>query len=243
MPEKPDLELHTLIHFLDRFVYRNPKKSFTGPRGSSIMQPMTGGDTSGLLLAGRPKIRMQPVNTEAFWKKESTKVDADEVFFHQYFNTLGKGKKTSGKKKVQKDAKDSGEEDEEEIWKALVDSRPEIEGSDESDEGFDEDEMGAISSASDEDVDVDIAETLGEDALEDDELDLDDDDQAMLGSDEVPSDLDKAFKEEVQFNTRKAAEVPEDGMKGNKKRRKLKNLPTFASADDYATMLDAEDED
>lgn len=243
MPEKPELELHTLIHFLDRFVYRNPKKSFTGPRGSSIMQPMAGGDISGLLLAGRTKIRRQPVNNEAFWKKENTKIDADEVFFHQYFNTLGKGNKTSEKRKVQKDAENSGGEDEEEIWKALVDSRPEIEGSDESDEGFDEDEMGTISSASDEDDDVEIAETLGEDAVEDDELDLDDGDQALLGSDEVPSDLDEAFEEEVQFNTRKVVEVPEDGMKGKKKRQKLKNLPTFASADDYATMLDAEDED
>ena len=243
MPEKPDLELHTLIHFLDRFVYRNPKKSSTGPRGCSIMQPMAGGDTSGLLLAGRTKIETQPVNSEAFWRKESSKVDADEVFFHQYFNTLGKGKKTSGRKKVQKDLEDSGGKDEEEIWKALVESRPEIEGSDDSDEGFDEKEMGAIASASDGDIDEDVAGSLDEDVVEDGGLDLDDDDQALLGSDDdMPSDLDEAFKKEVQFNAREVVGVPEDG-KGKKKRRKLKNPPTFASAEDYATILDADDED
>ena len=39
LPSSPDLSLHTLNHFLDRFVYKNPKK--LKKKGSSAMQPVS----------------------------------------------------------------------------------------------------------------------------------------------------------------------------------------------------------
>ena len=252
MPAKPDLSMHSLIHFLDRFVYRNPKKTASGPRGASIMQPLAGGDTSGLLVSVQNKTpARQPVNTEAFWKMESGKIDADEVFFHKYFSTMGKGKESAKKRKAGKkrDSGDEseGEENDDEIWEALVSSRPEIEGSEPSDYdnelydldseigSGDENELEELDSA--EEADVGMSDDDGEERPDFD------DDEALLGSDDdVPSDLEKAFKSEVQFAAKQVTATSDGGTAG-KKRRRLKNLPTFASVDDYAAMLDEDDEE
>ena len=39
------MTLHTLTHFLDRFVYRTPKAA-ASTRGSSLMQPLAGSDAT-----------------------------------------------------------------------------------------------------------------------------------------------------------------------------------------------------
>ena len=249
MPSKPDLATHTLIHFLDRFVYRNPKKTAGGLKGASIMQPLAGGDTSGLLVAARSKKGAQvPVNTEAFWKMEGGKVNADEAFFHKYFNTMGRGKEQAKKKKVKEKASEDeaseGEEGEEEIWKALVDSRPEIEGSDQSGGDLGMDDLESALEGSDHGVEKEDFADTDEENMEfgEDNLDFADDDGALLDSDdEVPSYLDSAFKDEMHFHADKTAPAHEE--KRDKKRRRLKNLPTFASADDYAAMLTGDDVD
>ena len=251
MPPKPDLSAHTLIHFLDRFVYKNAKAT-SGSRGSSIMQPMAGGDASGILMPSRSTNSARaPVNSESFWRMESGKVDADEVFFHKYFASMGKGKDKVKKKKAERKAKDGDDsdagDDEDEIWKALVDSRPEIEGSDQSDS-----DMDGLDSAMDDDEDEEANSAvdepnagdtdMGEDFEMDAEVfDLGDDDDALLSSnDEAPSDLEKAFSDEVQYGKEQPLWITTD-EKRSKKRRRLKNLPTFASANDYAKMLDDND--
>ena len=252
MPPKPDLSLNTLIHFLDRFVYRNPKSTSTA-KGASVMQ---GGDPSALLVSrySEKDKRRAPVNSEAFWKMESEKISADEVFFHKYFSTLGRGKEKTRKKKEERrkgEEASESEGDEEEIWKALVDSRPEVEGG--SDGGiFSDDDVDIYEL---EDADEDLGE-VGEGLTNQDEgedvggrslLLGDEDDEALFNSEaEVPSDFEEAalFGRELQSNERKTAERedPDKGEKRSKKKRRLKNLPTFASADDYAKMLGDEDE-
>lgn len=255
MPPKPDLSLHTLIHFLDRFVYKNPKLSST-PRGASIMQPIAGSDTSGLLVSTRSKVTpREPVNSEAFWKLEDGKVGADEVFFHRYFSTMGRGKDESKKKKAKRKAEDASDveedEGEDEIWKALVDSRPELEGSDASDDNIDLEELGSVTEDdAAEQVQRWNQEDVGSDDVNGTEaeangeiMEFEDDDGALLESDdEVPSDLDKAFnKDQIQFDSKNTSKVSEASKRGQK-RRKLKHLPIFASAEDYATMLDDDDD-
>ena len=213
------------------------------------MQPMAGGDASGLLVSAQSKLAISgPVNSEAFWKMESDKVGADEVFFHKYFSTMGKGKEKAQKRKAElkgEIASDGEEDNEDEIWKALVDSRPELEGSEASDnveeldtatENGEEDEAGSLDAGSDDAKDID-AEADSE------TMEFDDDDEALLGSDEeIPSHLDSAFaNDQKRFGVKHFPEAPEESKRG-KKRRKLKNLPTFASAEDYAAMLDDDDE-
>ena len=275
MSGKPDLTIHTLSHFLDRFVYRNPKAT-ASLRGSSIMQPLAGGDTSGLLVtSGRSGKARDPVNSEAFWRQKSEDVAADDAFFHDYFNRLGRDKLRT-KKKADKKKRKGGEEDEDseaesEVWKALVESRPEVgEGLVDSDEedfdmedyddaiGENEDEdMEGLESESDGEIifndedDSEVDTSQDEDAApaarkpqkdnaefekfdSEDNFDFDaSDDEAFRDSDEdLPSDLGV---EEVPQAEAAAGDAKRE------KRRKLKHLPTFASADDYAALLDQDD--
>ncbi len=266
MPPKPDLQSHTLIHFLDRFVYRNPK-STTPARGASIMQPMSSSSTNLVSSAASFRERnKQPVNSEAFWKQEAGQVEADEVFFHKYFSAVGKGREKARKQKDKKKRKragdegseDDGEGEEEEIWKALVGSRPDIEGGDAEGEfhGDDDDAEGlddmseGMGSASADDEDEEGAKPTATGSLDDDEdmrIDFREDADSLLGSDDdVPSDLETAFEKEVQATKRVEPEAAGTGRARNKerkhKRMKLKQLPTFASADDYAKMLEGEEE-
>ncbi len=250
MPPKPDLSLHTLIHFLDRFVYKNPKLA-SKPRGASIMQPLAGGGASGLLVSTHSKVATrEPVNSEAFWKKEADKVGADEVFFHKYFSTMGKGKEKAKKKKTQQ--KDEDEEDDEEIWKALVESKPELDGGDMSDDEIEASELGFFSEDDGEQAaysereddaksqeDVDSPDAEGDDQM----IELEEDGALLSSDEEVPTDLEEAFdNDQNQFGGKEPSLVPEESKRGKKRRKLLKNLPTFASADEYAAMLDDDDE-
>ncbi|KAI9795267.1 MAG: hypothetical protein M1835_006075 [Candelina submexicana] len=252
MPAKPDLSLHTLIHFLDRFVYRNAKSNAGGPRGSSIMQPLAGEGSRGLLLSTRQSGKLRPsVNSEVFWSKRGEEVAPDEVFFHDYFNQIGKGKRAVQKTKLEKtteSTEETGEaEDEDEIWKALVESRPELEGSDEGDsymemEALDSDDglsnSDEIGSLEQDDVHHDKGGHSSEDIL--DGFNAAGDGDAILDSDdEVPSDLEKSFMDELEKQPGTSKAQPRE--EAARKRRKLKHLPTFASVDDYAEML-AEDD-
>ena len=252
MPPKPDLSSNTLIHFLDRFVYRNPKVT-KSPRGASIMQPIAGGDSSALLVsANSDKLSIeQPVNSEAFWKQASEKVNADEVFFHKYFSTLGRGKaKTSKKKSARKAGASESEDDadEDEIWDALVETRPEVDEG--SDSGFGDEDMESDAEEVDDSklerefvrTDESVEDNVADDSEGLSDLDVGDD-EALLGIDEeMLSDLGESFDEQLTPDRTKSVAESESGERGSK-RRKLKSLPIFASADDYAKILEEDDDD
>ncbi|KAK6344467.1 hypothetical protein TWF696_008104 [Orbilia brochopaga] len=273
MPSKPDLSLHTLTHFLDRFVYRNAKSASTS-KGSSIMQPLAGGDTRGILLntktAGRGLV---PVNSEAFSNMKEEDVKEDEVFFHKFF-TMRKQGDTSKAKKEKKKAEDEDEGgsdfDDDEVWGAMVESRPDLDA-DMDDDGdvdmddFDEDGMGedmsdlsgsdedsaeggmlttdALGDMDDEEMDSEGDDENDEEEEEFDGFGLDDSDaEAGIGSDdEIPSDVEAKIPKVPAAKTGKTAA---DARKEAKERRnKLKNLPVFASVDDYAALLADDDEE
>ncbi|KAB8289561.1 hypothetical protein EYC80_010719 [Monilinia laxa] len=255
MPPKPDLASHTLTHFLDRFVYRNAKASSGAPKGSSLMQPLAGGASQGILVSNHGSKVQQSVNTEAFWRKKAEDVAVDEVFFHKYFNQIGKGKDSSKKKQKKKgeDGEDDEEEDEDEIWQALVESKPDIEGPESDDDlemddfemSEDDSEGGVDVEGSDGEVDFEGEDEKMQDAEEDDGEGIfsEEDDDLKDSDDEAGSDMDALFESELQ---RAKSPEQEDEKKetSRSKKRKLKNLPTFASAEDYAAMLDNDgDED
>lgn len=244
------------------------------------MQPLSSAsafDTSkgANLLSSAPSFKTrikQPVNSEAFWKQEAENVAADEVFFHKYFSTVGKGReKARGRKErrkkgrgVDEDEDGDGSEDEEEIWKALVESRPEIEegsGDDEEfgDEDIDMDELdGEVGSGAGSEPDGVVLEEeddgkvvtkhdRGSDNDDNDEAmpDFGEDEDALLDSDDdVPSDLEAAFEKEVKATNADAQGNGKGKNKGRRERRmKFKQLPTFASADEYAEILEEEEEE
>ena len=116
----PDLALNTLSHFLDRFVYKNPKKQSSKQKGSSVMQPAAGDAISGggvRLIKGEVGDGLGlgsgggvTVNDEKWWRRRVEDVPIDQVFFHKYFNQrneLEKARVAKAKKKKK------GEEDEE----------------------------------------------------------------------------------------------------------------------------------
>ena len=292
MSGKPDLTLHTLTHFLDRFVYRAPKAS-AASRGASIMQPLAGGDAADRLVeAGKTAQRNMPLNSESFWKKKADEVAAEDVFFHEYFTRVNKDKTRAAKKSKGEEASDEEIDDgdglsdnEDEIWKALVDSRPELDEGDSDDDDMDMDDLASAyddeedkEEGDDDEVifndESDVASDAGEEddfaafsdepdapaaaaapkkaakkaagkeekkskkAEEDDEDDFDmdvSDDEAFFDSDEdLPSD--------VELGGVELADAAKAEPSASKKRRKLKHLPTFASMEDYAALLDDEDE-
>ena len=235
MPAKPSLEMHTLISFLDRFVYRNPKKSDEIARGPSIMQPLSMGDVSRRHLILVDKTFPLPVNKEAFWKMEGDKIGADKVFFHKYFNTKEKGAESVKKKKIDKKRKADSEDehesdDEEEVWKALVDSRPELEGNEEGDEDISLDELDPGTDESDTGAALDQGDATSIDESNHNGdgkgLDLEDEDAILDTDDEIFGNFDgKSIKETGKSSRRKG------------RKRMLKSLPTFASVDEYATLI------
>jgi ribosome biogenesis protein MAK21 len=250
MPPKPDLTSHSLIRFLDRFVYRNPKATTGSLRGSSIMQPLSGGDSKGALLSNRSTQNGQvPLNTEAFWRQKAEDVAVDEVFFHKYFSQIGKVKQMSKKKTPPNSSgrlvAEDEDQDEEEIWQALVDSRPEVEGP--SDDDSDMEMLDLDDSDSETSGDSsDGADAEGSEA--ESVLEASDGLGAFSDSDfeddgESGASLEQVFRNELEVAQRAthAETAPETSRQ---KKRRLKGLPTFASVDAYAEMLNSDqDED
>jgi ribosome biogenesis protein MAK21 len=267
MQEKPDPSMHTLMHFLDRFVYRNPK-SKPPSRGISIMQPMAGGPDVDLLIRDRTGAQAErPLNSESFWQRKKEKVSVDEVFFHQYFAEAGKKKNRQERRagKVRNGDNGSDEsEDEDEIWKALVGSKPDVEGEDE-----ELDELDMVDFMSDEDEaagniddDVEIHETFdsededvvpeaGAGAGADENLsgsdsgvaELESGDEAVLSIDEeLPAGSDIPFGG-FDDDSDDQAKAGQNTKSKRDQRKMFKSLPVFASTEDYAKLLEQDDDE
>jgi len=257
LPGKPDLNLHTLIHFLDRFVYRNPKLSSTGLRGSSMMQPMAATDTHGVLI-GRQAYgqRSLPVDREEFRSKKDEDVAPEDVFFHKYFSTLRK--ETMTKRKPRDESKKVGGEDsddEDEVWKAMMQSAPDLEGEAGSDDDLDLSDLEEMESdggaapghASDDAVDIEagIFDESEDDLMTGDDDEIHDHDRGFEGEifpDGLSSDIAGTKGDRVQTQTAKIHSGEAETK--SRRRKSLKALPTFAAASDYAELLeDDADED
>lgn len=238
--QKPELANHTLIAFLDKFVYRNAKAADTN-KGVSIMQPVTASGQGHVLLSSKPSAKLDgsSLNSASFWNKNSEDVAVDDVFFHEYFSQIGKpgqaerAKDSKARKASAEDDEDEEEAGEDEIWQALVKSHPEVEDESESDPDF-----GDLMSldGSEDNLDEDMAELDGEVSDEDGGVEFFDDSDVESG-DEEELDLQPAAADGEEEEKK-----PESDQKA--RRKALKNMPTFASADDYAEMLaQEEDED
>ncbi|KAG9253587.1 ribosome biogenesis protein MAK21 [Emericellopsis atlantica] len=237
---KPDLDSHSLIRFLDKFVYKQPKATDSA-RGVSIMQPLKATKDLGDIWLGSRAAGAAPtsVNSATFKDKKSEDVAAEDVFFHKYFQQAGKEGKKPAKKTAGAGADDE-EGAEDEIWKALVAAQPDIEGDDDS-EGFDDlddDEMASDDEDDDEEGAFD---------LDDDDMEVDTDSEGGVDIEGTDDEAEEAEDSDglvaVEEDPDKAAR-DEAKEKRKNRRKELKGLPTFASVDDYAELLGQEpDED
>lgn len=235
--QKPELANHTLIAFLDKFVYKNAKATDQA-KGASIMQPIAASGQSQLLLSSKSSMKdADSVNSASFWNKKNSDIAVEDAFFHEYFTQMGKPGQTerSQKRKAKKDATGEGEDEEaneDEIWDALVNSRPEIQ--EDSDDGADFDDMMSL-----DDSEKDFRKAMDEDDDED-EFNLDDSDMDF-SDEEIEGGADDDDGDGPAAEDGMKDEKPESERK--KKKKALKALPLFASAEDYAEMLaqDADD--
>ncbi|KAF9995201.1 hypothetical protein BGZ79_011120 [Entomortierella chlamydospora] len=221
----PEFYQHSLIHFLNRMVYKNPKKqkddvnSALGTKGSSIMQPMAAHRGVSIMLkkGGGNDVN---VNTEAFWQKKVEDVPVDQVFFHKYF-TQKKAKKPATKKSAKsagsddddddftgskKDKRgsddDEGEDgsdmDEDEVWKAMMSDMPKdaMEDIDDDEEDLSDGELEELMLSDLEDEDKDGAS----DEADSDEEDIDEEsfgkDTANWKDDEGDDEEESMFMDE-----------------------------------------------
>lgn len=281
LTSSPDLSLYTLAHFLDRFVYKNPKKA--APRGASAMQPSS--STAGGVRRVRADVQETPLNVEGWWRRGEGGVPADQVFFQRYFaqkHAKEHARATKAdKRKSKRDDEDAGsdEEDsgasggerdedsdaeEDEIWKAMKASMPSTAGDNfvDDDDDDDDDDDGLIEEAEDlmsppisdaEDAsigsgsdDEDAPTAVEGDNLDDDESSLsepsDADDLHLIDYDTTDSASEDwtGFRAGVDATDNKRKRGNDGAPSRRKKRR---SLPTFASYEDYARMIEDEPED
>ncbi len=227
------------MHFLDKFVYRNPKAA-DAKRGMSIMQPvLAAGSAAHIVASGKAASKKQPsLNSATFWNKKAEDVAIEDVFFHEYFSQIGKpgqAGKTKKEKKKKTDGEGTDSEAEDEIWQALVDSRPDIQGDEEGDVDMDmSDDESDLRSL------LDMSDSDGEEgqAARDDGRDSQDSEGGVEFF-----DFSEGEAAEAEGEARREAALKQSLKGGRMRKRDLKALPMFASADEYAAMLGAEEEE
>lgn len=232
--EKPDLESHSLIRFLDKFAYRNPKtKELT--RGGSIMQPLqvsnSGSDV--WLRSKSAAASGASVNNASFWAKKVENVAAEDAFFHEYFSQIGRTGEAPKRGRASELEAGNEDEDEDEVWKALTAGQGGEEVGDIEEEEPEMDEDFEAAMAEDDDSASDLPNWDSTD--ESDEGGEDGED----GEDEFVA-AGSAFDDEDEEDG--VDEQPSKAAKPKSRRQQLRELPMFASVDDYAELLAQEEE-
>lgn len=296
-----DLEQYSLMAFLDRFIYREAKKS-TASRGSSMMQPgLANQDRSNrvvLVKGAHSTAADAAVNSDKFRRKNVHDVAVDQLFFHKFFTSkaeLDGDKATAAtKRKSRRGGRGSDDEaDDASDAGSIVEAGGDIDG------GFDDDDFAAAMAEETGDVDADADEAETDDEMEeeiwkamrksmpkakgdsdievgDDDADEDDDDDDVAmyhyseSEEEAEAEEEQPFKsafddsdvgedddpgfleldddvlgsdEDIELGADESDEEEAAGEKKDNKKRKLKHLPTFASADDYAHLLGGSDDE
>lgn len=196
----PDLSLNTLSHFLDRFVYKNPKKIKT--KGSSAMQPAaSANDRIGVkLLKGETSGGALP-NDEKFLSRRLQDIPVDEVFFHKHFSR----KREKDKNKTAHTGKGDSDAEESDDASDVDASASELEEAQDIDAERDDD------SDNDEDSDAEEADIWK--AMQASMPRMAGDEDIIADSDSVASDLDESDgnEEEVEIDEEDEVEVGGSG--------------------------------
>uniref|UniRef100_A0A672QI17 CCAAT-binding factor domain-containing protein n=1 Tax=Sinocyclocheilus grahami TaxID=75366 RepID=A0A672QI17_SINGR len=170
------LQDFTLIRFLDRFVFRNPKQT-KGKKNTdaTVMQPKYRRTFN--------NIQSLPVNCEEYLAKEESQIPVDEVFFYRYF------KKRDAEKRWKKPNRNEDNESVEDVDDDEFERVLDVYEGDSFFTEFKDDDLdfaGNVMPKSKKGRDKD-----GEDSDDDDEDDLDDE-EVSLGS------MDEDFEDELE---------------------------------------------
>ncbi|KAG5518446.1 hypothetical protein PMAC_002841 [Pneumocystis sp. 'macacae'] len=209
---KPDLSLYTLSHFLNKFVYRNPKTKSTSQNSIINFIPKKNKDVFSLIKS--EIFTDQPLNKKFFIDQEITQVPPDEIFYYKYFSQ--KHKETmNNKKKLAKTMQDSPSDDEDfndsESIENDLEKNEHIYESDLNSQEFDNNYLNFNESESD-----------------------------LISSDNFDSASQISINEPINetipiISTRLKRKL--NGKKDYIKKKRLKQLPVFASVDEYSIIL------
>uniref|UniRef100_A0A8C2PCU7 CCAAT/enhancer-binding protein zeta n=1 Tax=Capra hircus TaxID=9925 RepID=A0A8C2PCU7_CAPHI len=158
------LQDFTLMRFLDRFVYRNPKPHKGKENTDSVvMQPKR--------KHFMKDIRSLAVNSKEFLAKEESQIPVDEVFFYRYYKKVTTGKVKQKRNEDEESIEDVDDEEFERMIDTFEDDNCFTSGKDDLDfaSNMKKKAKGAKDDSEDEDS-------------EDDDLDNLDDDEVSLGS-------------------------------------------------------------
>ncbi|XP_071394844.1 CCAAT/enhancer-binding protein zeta [Centroberyx affinis] len=259
------LQDFTLIRFLDRFVFRNPKQL----KGKQ--------NTSAIVMQPKQKLPLDslPVNCEEFLSKEESQIPVEEVFFYRFF------KKRQKEKLLRRPRRDGDDEsvedvDDEEFEKILdscegdsyftdlpadgldfagnVKSKKGKKGEEDSDSDMDDSDMDdlddeevSLGSMDEEDFGDELEEEGGmfmdPDGDEDDEEvpELEEDDAAFGDSDDETEEMPDITPSTKKGKRKSSEELDFSGSSGSKpgkKKKGKKDAAVFASAEEFGSMLD-----
>jgi len=131
---QPELHLHTTTHFLDKFVFRNPKKHDKIKGSDPLLQPMVTSEPGRVVIkkgTGISKDELN-VNSKEFWTMKLEDVPVDQIFFHKYFTQKHAGKDLQKVRKEEPSPENDfpfvelgeGSDEENEIWEAMKSELP-----------------------------------------------------------------------------------------------------------------------
>ncbi|KAK7006768.1 CCAAT-box-binding transcriptional factor [Favolaschia claudopus] len=274
-----DLSLNTISHFLDRFVYKNPKKVKPNAnnanvvvgkgKGASAMQPAASGlEGGGVKLMkgemgafGRPRERSRvpqkkrnptslSIRKSERERAKSAKADrrktgdedsdSDEECGEEMDLTGDEAK--GAEEEADEFDEDDSDLDEDDVWKAMQASMPRVDGDEDLMEDSDEDDIPS-------DLEEDEVSELGDDSDAEEGLSLaeDSDNEDLVPLEEgFPGLIDYDGDDEEEWGgiteggDSKKRKRPESSTQ---KRKKIRSLPTFASYEDYAKMIEDGPED
>ncbi|XP_034755237.1 CCAAT/enhancer-binding protein zeta isoform X2 [Etheostoma cragini] len=254
------LQDFTLIRFLDRFVFRNPKQ-LKGKQNTD----------SAALKPKHSSLVSIPVNCEEFLSKEESQVAVDEIFFHRFFRKRQQEKQLKARRPRGDGDNDSVEDVDDEEFEKLLDScegdsyftdmdikdldfagnvkskkgKKDTEDSDSDDSDPDDldDEEVSLGSMDEEDfgdeLDEDGGTFVDPDGGGDDDEVPELEDAAFGGADsddemEVPDITPRTKK----GKRKSSEEAIFSGSLGPKQGKKKKAAAMFVSADEFGSLLD-----
>eukprot|EP00075_Anas_platyrhynchos_P020432 XP_027309685.1 CCAAT/enhancer-binding protein zeta [Anas platyrhynchos] len=249
------LQDFTLMRFLDRFVYRNPKPNKGKENTSSVVMQRK----KKQFMTDR---RTLAVNSKEFLARDESKIPVDEVFFHRFYTKMDNKRE---KRNHQEDEESVEDVDDDEFERALdafeaddsavdvsqddldfagnikkkntgskkskrtEDSGADWDDSDDEDEFSDlDDEEVSLGSMDEEDFEKDMDEEGGV------FMDVsDDDDNLDLKNDSQSKSVSKKTKRKKEMNSVGSLEGSNRG-----KKRKLTDANMLASAEEFGYLLD-----
>ncbi|NXX92617.1 CEBPZ protein, partial [Centropus bengalensis] len=245
------LQDFTLMRFLDRFVYRNPKHNKGKENTSSVvMQPKK--------KQFMKDMHALAVNSKEFRAQDESKIPVEEVFFHRFYSKFDKKRENQRRQDDEESVEDVDDDEFERAWDTLeaadndidvgqddldfasnvkkntkgakkgVKSSADLEDSDDEDEFSDLDDDEVSLGSMEEDFEEDMDEEGGV------FMDVSDDGNSQdVNNDKQLKSVSKKGKRKKDKNFVGSLEGSNRG-----KKRKLKDAGILASAEEFGYLLD-----